>query len=112
MIHFLNVVISDKMNIRVGLTQIYGIGSFEALQICKKLGLNPRALFKTLNNQLRIVLANYIKFKYIYGFHLNRLKKQNIESLIKLRLYRGNRHYQGFLVRGQRSKNKKMRKHF
>lgn len=111
MTHFLNVTISNKMNIKVGLSQIYGIGHFEALHICKKLGLNPRALFKSLNNQLRTTLSNYIKFKYIYGFHLKRLKKQNIEFLVKLRLYRGIRHRSGFLVRGQRSKNKKIRKH-
>lgn len=111
MIHFLNTTISNNMNIKVGLSQIYGIGHFEAIKICKKLGLNPRAFFKSLNNQLRTTLSNYIKFKYVSGFHLRRLKKQNIDFLIKLRLYRGNRHRAGFLVRGQRSKNKKLRKH-
>jgi ribosomal protein S13 len=53
----------------------------------------------------------YIESNYIHGLQLKRLKAQNIEMLIKIRSYRGNRHYFGYLVRGQRSKNKKIRRH-
>jgi small subunit ribosomal protein S13 len=111
MIHFLNTNIPNNKNIEISLSHIYGIGRKEANKICKKLGFNPKTLFKNLNNQSRSSLSNFIEFNYVYGFHLKRLKKQNINMLIKLRTYRGNRHYFGYLVRGQRSKNKKLRRH-
>ena len=111
MIHFLNTNIPDNKNIEISLSHIYGIGRKESIKICKKLGLNSRILFKNLNNQSRNALANYIEFNYIYGFHLKRSKKQYIDMLIKIRSYRGSRHYFGYLVRGQRSKNKKTRRH-
>jgi len=111
MIHFLNTNIPNNKNIEISLSHIYGIGRKESIKICKKLGLNPKTLFKNLNNQSRNSLSNFIEFNYVYGFHLKRLKKQNINMLMKLRTYRGNRHYYGYLVRGQRSKNKKLRRH-
>lgn len=111
MIHFLNTNIPNNKNIEISLSHIYGVGRKESIKICKKLGLNPKILFKDLNNQSRNTLANYIEFNYTHGFHLRRLKKQHIEMLVKMRSYRGNRHYYGYLVRGQRSKNKKIRRH-
>jgi small subunit ribosomal protein S13 len=109
--HFLNTYIPKNKNLEIGLSYIYGIGRKESLKICKKLGLNPKMLFKDLNDQVLNNLKSYIEFNYIYGFHLKRLKKQNIDALIKIRSYRGNRHFFGYLVRGQRSKNKRIRKH-
>ena len=108
---FLNVYIPKDKNLEIGFSYIYGIGRIEAKRICRKLGLNSRMLIKDLNSQLLDELELYISFNYIYGFRLKRLKKQNIEKLVKLRSYKGSRHFFGYLVRGQRSKNKKIRKH-
>ena len=60
--------------------------------------------FKNLNNQFLDIVNSYVEFNYISGFHLKRLKKQFIENLIKIKCYRGSRHFLGYLVRGQRSK--------
>ena len=111
MIQFLNTHIPKQTNLKIGLSYIYGIGRKESVKICKKLGLNPRMPFKSLNDYFLNNLKSYIEFNYIYGFHLKRLKRQNIDALIKIRSYRGSRHFLGYLVRGQRSKNKKFRKH-
>jgi small subunit ribosomal protein S13 len=108
---FLNINIPKHTNLEIGLSYIYGIGRKESVKICKKLGLNPRLPFKNLNDHFLNNLKSYIEFNYIYGFHLKRLKRQNINALIKIRSYRGSRHFFGYLVRGQRSKNKKIRKH-
>ena len=110
MIRFLDANIPVNKNIEISLTYIQGIGRKESIKICKKLGLNSKILFKSLNTQSRRLLANYINFNYVHGFHLKRIKKQNIEMLIKMKSYRGNRHFYGYLVRGQRSKNKKKRR--
>ena len=111
MVHFLNTNIPSTKNTEIALTYIYGIGRKESVYICKKLGLNPKIKFNELNEKIINNLENYIKFKYLYGFHLKRLKKQNIDFLIKLRSYRGNRHFLGYLVRGQKSRNKRLRRH-
>jgi small subunit ribosomal protein S13 len=108
---FLNTNIPVNKNIEISLAHIYGIGRKRSIQICKKLGLNSKSLFTNLTNQVHTALFNYIKFNYIYGFHLKRLRKQNIDILVRVRSYRGSRHYLGYLVRGQRSKNKKIRRH-
>jgi len=112
MVHFLNTNIPEKKNLEIALSSIYGIGRRESIKICKKLGLNPKSSFIDLSNKIITNLTNYIEFNYIHGFRLKRLKKQNIDSLIKIRCYRGNRHFSGLLVRGQKSRNKKLRKHF
>jgi small subunit ribosomal protein S13 len=111
MTHFLNVDIKEKKYLEIALSGIYGIGRKEAIKVCKHLGLNSKKKFKELNNKILTNLSNYIEFNYIQGFHLKRLKKQNISSLIKLKCYKGNRHFNGLLVRGQKSKNKKTRRH-
>lgn len=108
----ININVSNNKNLEVAFSSIYGIGKKEAISICKQLGLNSRMPFKKLNNQFLDVIASYIEFNYISGFHLKRLKKQHIDRLIKIKCYRGNRHFLGYLVRGQRSKNKKLRRHF
>ena len=92
MIRFLDADIPINKNIEISLTYIEGIGRKESIKICKKLGLNSKILFNSLNNQSRSVLANYIESNYIHGLQLKRLKAQNIEMLIKIRSYRGNRH--------------------
>jgi small subunit ribosomal protein S13 len=112
MAYFLNTNVPDNKNIEIALTYVYGIGRKESINVCRKLGVNPKKKFKNLNNKLRNILLKYIEFNYTYGFHLRRLRKQNIEALVKIRSYRGSRHRLGYLVRGQRSKNKKSRRHF
>ena len=107
-----NINVSSSKNLKIAFSSIYGIGQKEALFICKKLGLNPKMSFKNLNNQFLDIISSYIEFNYISGFHLKWLKKQHIDNLIKIKCYRGSRHFLGYLVRGQRSKNKKLRRHF
>jgi len=104
---FLNEKVPFNKNIEISLTSVYGIGRSESIKICKKLGFNPKASFADLSNNYKTRLANYITFNYVHGFYLKRSKKQQIDFIIKLRSYRGTRHFLGYLVRGQRSKNKK-----
>ena len=47
-----------------------------------------------------------------YAVVKNMLSSEDIDNLIKIKCYRGSRHFLGYLVRGQRSKNKKLRRHF
>lgn len=107
----LNINISENKNLLISFSSIYGIGFKRSIFICRKLGLNHRMPFNKLNNHLLDIINSYIEFNYVSGFHLKRLKKQFIDNLVKIKCYRGNRHFLGYLVRGQRSKNKKFRRH-
>ena len=111
MFYFLSENIPEKKNLEISLSYIYGIGRKESIKICQKLGLNSKMYFKDLSNQSLNNLKIYIEFNYVFGFHLKRFKNKNIENLKKIRTYKGNRHFLGYLVRGQRSRNKKSRKH-
>ena len=111
-IHFLNTDIPKNKNLKIALSFIYGIGQKESVSICKKLGLNTKILFGKLNDKAFNNLSNYIEFNYIHGFYLKRLKRQYIDALIKIKCYKGIRLREGLLVRGQKSRNKKSRRHF
>ena len=111
-IHFLNKDIPKKKNLEIALSHIYGIGRKEAIFICKKLGFNPKVLFQNLNEKSLNNLSNFIEFNYVHGFYLKRLRQQRLNFLIKLKCYRGIRLKLGLLVRGQKSRNKKLRRHF
>jgi len=114
MIYFLKTKISpskENKNIEIILSQVYGIGRNRAVSVCKKLGLNPKGLFKKLDNRTVKRLSNYIDFYFTHGFHLRLLRKGNIKKLKRIGSYRGRRHVRGYLVRGQSSKNKARREH-
>jgi small subunit ribosomal protein S13 len=111
-IHFLNVDIPKKKNLEIALSYIYGIGRKESVFICKKLGLNSKISFDKLNDKALNKLLNFIEFNYSHGYHLKRLKRQRLDFLVKLKTYRGIRLKTGLLVRGQKSRNKKLRRNF
>ena len=54
----------------------------------------------------------FIYFYFIHGYTLKRLKRQRLDFLVKIKTYRGTRLVSGLLVRGQKSRNKKLRKYF
>lgn len=93
---------TDK-NAEIALTRIYGIGRPRALDICKKVGLDPLTKIKTLTevelDAIRTEIANYT----IEG-DLRREISMNIKRLTDLGCYRGIRHRRGLPLRGQRTR--------
>jgi small subunit ribosomal protein S13 len=42
MAYFLNTNVPDNKNIEIALTYVYGIGRKESINVCRKLGVNPK----------------------------------------------------------------------
>lgn len=104
MIEILNIPLKNQRLVKA-LTIIYGINKATALQICKKLGLNPNIKLKFFDEQQLDELKLFIEKKYFtqIGANLSREIKLNIENLITMGSYRGSRHKLKLPVRGQRT---------
>ncbi len=97
--------------VKISLTYIYGIGRTSAVEICKKLEIDPDQRINDLTsddvNRIRGVIDNDFTVE-------GRLRTQtalNIKRLMDIGCYRGLRHRKGLPVRGQRTKtNARMRK--
>ena len=96
---------------KIALTYIYGIGRTSAMEICKKLNIEPEKRMNDLTsdeiNQIRGVIDNDFTVE-------GRLRTQtalNIKRLMDIGCYRGLRHRKGLPLRGQRTKtNSRTRK--
>lgn len=93
----------DKQ-VGTALTYIYGIGKTRALTILEDAGVNPTTRVSDLTNEeLEAVRSEADKYK-IEG-DLRREVRQNIDRLVNIGSYRGNRHRRNLPVRGQKTKN-------
>ncbi len=96
---------------KIALTYIYGIGRTSAMEICKKLDIDPEKRMNDLTseevNQIRGVIDN----DYTVEGRLRTQTALNIKRLMDIGCYRGLRHRKGLPVRGQRTKtNSRTRK--
>lgn len=103
MIHILNKYISPKKTIIAALTTIYGIGVKRALGACGAIGISFKDRSHKLTPSLIAELNRHILNKFVIGSSLKRHIHGNIQSLIKIRSYRGIRHQNKLPARGQRT---------
>jgi small subunit ribosomal protein S13 len=94
---------SDKPTF-VSLRYIYGVGPTTALQICKKLGIDPQVRAKALTEEQLSRIAVLLESEFVIEGQLRRQIQQNIARLKDIGCYRGSRHRRGLPVRGQRTK--------
>jgi small subunit ribosomal protein S13 len=89
---------------KIALTYIYGIGRTSAIEICKKLEIDPDKRMNDLTseevNQIRGVIDN----DYTVEGRLRTQTALNIKRLMDIGCYRGQRHRKGLPLRGQRTK--------
>ncbi|QJC36135.1 30S ribosomal protein S13 [Enterobacteriaceae endosymbiont of Donacia cincticornis] len=103
MIRIAGVNIPDNKRIIIALKNIYGIGTSNAIYICKITNISQNIKINNLTKEKIDLLRNAIsKFK-IEG-DLRRSINLNIKRLVDLGCYRGLRHKKGLPVRGQRTK--------
>jgi len=97
------VNVPAKMQLRIGLQQVYGIGNHRALKICKRANLDSMAKVANLSeSDLEKVRHELAQFN-IEG-DLRREVSQNIKNMRDSGSYRGLRHRRGLPVNGQRTK--------
>lgn len=90
--------------IKISLTYIYGIGRTTAVDICKKLGVDPDSMMNDLSSDDIAKLRQLLDNEYKIEGRLRTENALNIKRLMDIGCYRGLRHRRGLPVRGQRTK--------
>src|SRR5688500_2263910 len=88
----------------ISLRYLQGVGPTTALELCEKVGSDPRRRASDLNDDEVSRLATIIDRDYTVEGALRRFDAGNILRLKELTSYRGERHRKNLPVRGQRSK--------
>lgn len=97
------VVMESEKHIRIAVQSIFGIGPARAEKICRKIGADGGARFKTLSeNQIKALQAAVGEYR-VEG-DLRREVSMHIKHLRDVGCYRGLRHKRGLPVRGQRTR--------
>jgi small subunit ribosomal protein S13 len=96
---------------KIALTYIYGIGRTSAMEICKKLEIDPEKRMNDLTSEEVNQIRGAIDNDYTVEGRLRTQTALNIKRLMDIGCYRGLRHRKGLPVRGQRTKtNSRTRK--
>ena len=90
--------------IKIALTYIYGIGRTTAVEICKKLDVDPDSRMNDMSSDDVAKLRQILDNEYKVEGRLRTETALNIKRLMDIGCYRGLRHRRGLPVRGQRTK--------
>lgn len=94
---------NDK-RIEIALTYIYGIGTTRAKEILAATGINPDTRSRDLTDDELLRIREFIDKQYIVEGDLRREVRQNVQRLIEINCYRGQRHRRSLPVHGQRTR--------
>ncbi|MDR1365420.1 MAG: 30S ribosomal protein S13 [Holosporales bacterium] len=97
------VNIPTQKRVVIGLTYIYGIGSYHARSIVKKVGIPDERRVYDLTDEEVLRIREVIDSDYKVEGDLRREVSLNIKRVTDLGCYRGLRHRKGLPVRGQRT---------
>ncbi len=98
------VDIPNEKQTYISLQYIHGIGKYQAIELCKALGLDPHRRAKELTDEELARIANQIEQSLVTEGNLRRQTQQNISRLKEIACYRGMRHRRGLPARGQRTR--------
>lgn len=88
----------------ISLRYLKGIGPTTALELCEKVNVDPHRKASELNDDEIARIATVLDSDYTVEGALRRFDGGNIQRLIAIKSYRGERHRKNLPVRGQRSK--------
>jgi small subunit ribosomal protein S13 len=100
----LGVDIPADKRVDIALTYVYGVGRTLALEICRKLQIDPSMKARDLTENHVATIVKMFQDEYMVEGDLRRQVAQNIRRLISVGAYRGLRHRRSLPVRGQRTK--------
>ncbi len=98
------VDIPGNKHVWIGLTYIFGIGPSNSREVLTEAGIDPNVKTDSLSEDEVSRIAGIIDRKYMVEGQLRRQESQNIQRLIAIGSYRGQRHRRGLPVRGQRTR--------
>lgn len=85
------------------LPYIYGLGRPTAQKICEQTGIAPSTMVRDLTDEEVVRLRGVVEGEHVVEGDLRREVRQNVQRLIEINSYRGQRHRRGLPVRGQRT---------
>ena len=97
------VNIPTQKKVSIALTYIFGIGTFGAMEIMSKTGIDNTKKVGELSDQEILKIREVIDKDFKVEGDLRREVSTNIKRLMDLGCYRGLRHRKGLPVRGQRT---------
>ena len=97
------VNIPTNKRVHISLRYIHGIGPTNAVEICKRVGIEEKRRVNQLSDAEVIQIREIIDREYVVEGDLRREVAMNIKRLMDLGCYRGLRHRKGLPVRGQRT---------
>jgi small subunit ribosomal protein S13 len=97
------VNIPTNKRVHISLRYIHGIGPTNAVEICKRLGIEEKRRVNQLSDAEVIQIREIIDREFVVEGDLRREVAMNIKRLMDLGCYRGLRHRKGLPVRGQRT---------
>ena len=103
MSYILGTHLNTTKQVKIALTQIFGIGHKKAMQICAQLGVSDTLLVNSLTRYQIDQIASNISQHYIIDSELRRMIENDIKRFISIGSYRGFRHNDGLPARGQRT---------
>jgi small subunit ribosomal protein S13 len=86
------------------LPYIYGLGRPTSQKICDQVGIDRATMVRDLTDEEVVRLRGVVEGDYVVEGDLRREVRQNVQRLIEINSYRGQRHRRGLPVRGQRTK--------
>ncbi len=86
------------------LPYIYGVGRPTAQKICDQTGIDRTTMVRDLTDEEVVRLRGVVEGEHVVEGDLRREVRQNVQRLIEINSYRGQRHRRGVPVRGQRTK--------
>lgn len=98
------VDIPNDKQVAFSLPYIYGVGRVTALKVCQQTHVNPATRARDLTDDEVARLRAVIEGELVVEGDLRRNVRSNIQRLIEINCYRGQRHRRGLPVRGQRTK--------
>ena len=93
----------DK-RVEIALTYIYGIGRTTAAAIIARTGIDPATRMRDITEDEAARLREVIEKGYTIEGDKRREVQTNIQRLIEIGTYRGQRHRRGLPTRGQRTR--------
>lgn len=98
------VDVPDNKRLPYALRYIYGIGPTRANEIIRKAQFDPQRRMRELTDGELSLLREIIDRDYIVEGDLRRIVRQNVQRLIDINCYRGQRHRRNLPMRGQRTR--------
>jgi small subunit ribosomal protein S13 len=98
------VDIPDNKRIEIALRYIFGVGATRARDLLKKTQIDGGRRTRELSDSELTRLRETIDRDYVVEGDLRREVRQNIQRLIDINCYRGQRHRRNLPVRGQRTR--------